>query len=628
MASPAPQAQQQQPPASASPRSATSDHIAKASALLDSVVDSIQSPRADVGPVQGPLQITTSVPTNVASTDPSPTARHRALADALFGTQDRDATSSLPQPEPLSPKAVTPSEKKAPEMTRQRSQSRSESPSTRSLGTPKPSPSMPNVASPFSPVSPSASSSAHGHGQIDPHLLALDVQRRAEAATLALRKTPSNHKMTEAFGSTRRRISPNQISSPKLMSASTSVDTIPLRPATSPSNTQPAPISSSKFGSRLRKLTGTLRSKQPVVTGEEVTPFPIDVKTPPSTQTLTYNPSQLASRGEPVTASAIEPRKFETQTPVVPSPPASAGPGLKGFMSRFRKQRQAEPAPVQERRAHPSSATTSLSPSSPSSSNASSPPVSYVQSAPATKAVFSRSSRPVTPQPQNFSPEPPIPEDSVAPTDSLPQNDALRQLFDAASNLGLDQAALTDLIARSPSTSSRSTAWTKVVRSNSVADTRKSRRNSPHSPVPTDGRPSTDATAPRPSTEIRQLNIRKNTDASTRARQDPKDATASMVVRRTIILPSDPRASTVDWNTLLRKQSTSRKRRSAGAGSIQSKGSVQDRVPTPPPNRSTLKRFSNDSSPPVPHLPQSFSVPLDVSSAGQVEKSSSAYDSL
>ncbi|THH32978.1 hypothetical protein EUX98_g1207 [Antrodiella citrinella] len=149
-----------------------------------------------------------------------------------------------------------------------------------------------------------------------------------------------------------------------------------------------------------------------------------------------------------------------------------------------------------------------------------------------------------------------------------------------------------------------------------------------------DGRPSVDttATATRPSTEIRQLNIRKNTDTSARVPPPPeprpqaKDAAARMVIRRTIILP-DPKASNVDWAALARKQSTSRRRRSAGAGSTQSKGSVQDRVPTPPPNRATLKRFSNDSSPPMPHI-QSFSSQLDASTSSQMEKSNSAYDSL
>ena len=409
------------------------------------------------------------------------------------------------------------------------------------------------------------------------------------------------------------------------MSASTSVDTIPVISTVSPS--QPAQNSSSKFGSRFRKLTGTLRSKQPLPSGEEITPFPLEPKTPPSTQTLTYNPSQLV-RGEPAIASAIEPRRFET-SPVVPSPPASAGPGLKGFMSRFRKSRPADPVPAhqhQERRAPLPSGTASLSPSSPNnSSTSSSPLVQHVQSAPATKSVFSsnRSSRPMTPQAHSFSPEPAIPEDSVAPESTEQETDALRQLFDAASNLGLDQDALTQLIARSPSTSSRATTLAKVIRSSST----KSRPKSPHSPVPTDGRPSIDATLPRPSAEIKQLNIRKNGESTTRSRQEQRDATASVIVRRTIILPSDPRVSAVEWNNLMRKQSSSRKRRSAGAGSTQSKGSVQDRVPTPPPNRSALKRFSNDSSPPLPHLANSFAQ-LDVGSSGQVEKSSSAYDSL
>ncbi|KAH8108167.1 hypothetical protein BXZ70DRAFT_1015801, partial [Cristinia sonorae] len=610
---PAPQTQQS---TSTSHRAANSDHIAKASALLDSVVDSIQGPRPDNAAAQAPaLHVTTQVAQQ--TTDPSPTARHRALADALFGVQREAATTPSP-PEPSSTPTPAPEKKSAVETTRQRSQSRSESPINRPLGTPKPSPSMPNVASPYPPVqAPSVPSSAHGHTQIDRSMLALEVQRRAEEATRALRKSPSNQRLADGTGSTRRRISPNQISSPTLMSASTSVDTIPLRTVVSPSQTQTGSTSSTKFGSRFRKLTGTLRSKPNAMNGEEITPFSQESRTPNSSQTLTFSPSHLSPRGEPTIASATEPRRFESNTPIISSPPASAGPGLKGFMSRFRKQRTADPTPPSERRPQPQSATGSLSPPSPNFATQS-------HSAPATKSSFGRSSRPLTPQSQSFSPEPTIPEDTV-----VQQNDALKQLFDAANNLGLDQAALTDLIARSPSTSSRSTAWTKVMRSNSVADTLKSRRNSPRTPAPapTESRPSVDATSSaRPSTEIRQLNIRKNTADTLMppTRQDGRDTPASVVIRRTIILPSDPRLSSVDWNTLARKQSSSRRRRSAGAGSVQSKGSVQDRVPTPPPNRSALKRFSNDSSPPMPQPPH-FSAQYE---SGQVEKSSSAYDSL
>ncbi|KAJ7682928.1 hypothetical protein B0H17DRAFT_52396 [Mycena rosella] len=58
-----------------------------------------------------------------------------------------------------------------------------------------------------------------------------EVQRKAEAAMVALQKQPSGSNLVlapkaSAWG--RRRISPSQISTPQLVSASTSIDTIPF----------------------------------------------------------------------------------------------------------------------------------------------------------------------------------------------------------------------------------------------------------------------------------------------------------------------------------------------------------------------------------------------------------------
>jgi len=51
-------------------------------------------------------------------------------------------------------------------------------------------------------------------------------------------------------------------------------------------------------------------------------------------------------------------------------------------------------------------------------------------------------------------------------------------------------------------------------------------------------------------------------------------------------------------------------------------------VPTPPLHKTGGQRFSADGSPPVPQLPPSFSQADTLAIPGQVEKSSSTYDSL
>lgn len=485
---------------------------------------------------------------------------------------------------------------------------------------------------------------------MEPSLLELEVQRRVEAATAALRKSPSVPKLDG--GSSRRKISPNQISSPKLVSSSTSVDTIPL-PAKSPSQPQTGAAPSTKLGSRFKRLKGTLRAKTPIPGNEELHPNSADVRTPNSAQTATYNPDLFAMKDQPGTMSAAESTRFKIPSPPMASPPASAGPGLKGFMSRFRKHRpgEAQTPLAAERPGTASRTPTTATPTTTSSVSTGSRvdlPLSrsstdsQTRSAPAAQAQFA-ALRPLSPQsPLSQSFADAIPEDSVAPTISpfaQPDEGALRQLYDAAANLGLDQNALQALVARSPSTTSRTTTWSKLTRNNSVAasqktqlaDTRDSRP--PQSPFLAEGRTSMDAISPRPSTEIRQLTIRKHAEPSSASRALPQANTDPLrkVVRRTIIVPSDSHTSAVDFASLIRKQTTSQRRRSAGAGSITSNRSLQDRAPTPPPPRasSSGRRFSTDRSPPVPQLPQALSAHASaILAPAPVEKSGSTYDSL
>jgi serine/arginine repetitive matrix protein 2 len=638
--------------------------------LLDSVIDSIQSPtKVSPGPVLAPKQDTAppgSPRTRTTSEISSPTRRNRNLADALFGPEDQ----GVPQP-PAQLPTVAPLNM-SPSLSAER-------------------PVHDNLSTPHLPRSPlpSATSGRLPMGLMsspnltttDQNELTLEVQRKADAATIALRSNPSNSKMPDTGTVPRKKINRDQISSPKLVSASTSVDTIPLPSASPILNSS----SSSKFGQRIKKLRGTLRSKANATpTGEEVTPFPLDVK---SSTTQSTSSHQSASRAHTIsahggTASATDLGRFKVQ---VPTPPATSGPGLKGFIARFRKNKNPDgmldtlPRPGDV--PYSSASSTSFSPSPP---RGPSPQPQFPQSAPpASKTSFRGTRRsPSTrsadhtqqrSQPLSRSMSVPrttveSPEDDESPHNSTQKDDAaLRQLFDAASNLGLDQAALTSLVARSTSTSSRSTGWRTHT---SLAPSQKSRpsdilednRESVGATSVSDGRPSLEGFSARiAGPVIRKLSIKKHTDPSRRAQKEREDvalenlassppsqqeqprqptireektptSSRNTIIRRTIIMPSETKGIPIDINALLRKnsQSTTRKRRSGSGASVHSNRSIQDRAPTPPPPKSpgsSGRRFSTDTtSPPVPHLPHSFSSNLEV--PPNTEKLSSTYDSL
>ena len=276
----------------------------------------------------------------------SPMRRNRALAEALFGAEELDASASAP-----------PQISIMPDMASDPDDDRPTQPTLspiKPLQTPKRSDSLRHPKQAMSPTSPSVATMPMSPGgllsplspttNMNPAELALEVQRRAEAATAALRKSPSIPKMTDGSGTLpRKRISPNKISAPTLVSASTSVDAIPLHPAT------PTPASqqgSSRIGSRFKKLRGTIRAKHPVPTGEEVTPYPLDLRSPQDMHHPAGSSPSLALRTDPIpivhSPGAGEPPRLKAPAPL-PSPPASATPGLKGFMARFRKQRAAVP---------------------------------------------------------------------------------------------------------------------------------------------------------------------------------------------------------------------------------------------------------------------------------------------
>lgn len=563
--------------------------IQKQNALLHAMVDSIQDHTVTSSPSSQVLDD----PSNAASNDASPNSRRtRDLAQVLFGSED-DPADGMPL-----------------------STSQSPTPKFDQGSAKEPAGLSPYWGDNTVHLSRSLSSPKLPQTQEERADLAREVQRKTEAAMLALKKHPSSSNLHEGLHTSggsvaRRRISPSQISTPTLVSASTSVDTIPLPTSATPVS-QPAP---SKIGSRFRKLRGTLRKTTTVATDDQV--LSPDPSTPPASQTIHYDPESLQVPGAPAVSSATETGRFKVP---VPSPPASAGPGLKGFMARFRSKPRTEsylpsdrPSPSQLI-SPPLSASNTLGmvPESPRKP----PPPPLVQQREHAPSPILSPPPPLSPlssyflqsMPQDDSPPPPPPEDETR---------ALRQLFDAASNLGLDQQKLNDLLlVRSGSTSSRSTDWATLMSTGKETPSQEDRQKTPRP-----RRTSTDRSNQSASSLPRAASTKRAADFARKPREGQN--ASNPVVRRTIIMPSD----ITDVNALARKASSRRRRVSAASLSNRS---IHDRVPTPPPPRSpTNRRFSTDESPPVPVLPRSFGSQGDTllasPTSGPVDKS---YDSL
>jgi serine/arginine repetitive matrix protein 2 len=592
--------------------------------------------------------------------------RNRDLAQALFGENSNGIPPAPTHPAPLPPQVSL------------RTAYHQPSPSTPTLLERSPTHVRSATEEPASAISPTSPPSPYPmqmtrntsilrspNALVNQTELAREVQRKTEAATASLKRGPSAKYYdtnASAISLSRKRITPHQISTPHLVSASTSMDTIPLRsPSVASSNIQPQ--KSAKLGQRIRRW-GTLRTKPTMPTGEEITPFPLDAQSAYSStaaQTARYTASNVSIPRPPASAGFAE--SSRPMAPL-PSPPATAGPGLKGFMSRFRKPRTTDMSPERERRSIEQDRRPRPPISNPISETSTSPLNEYVfprqrqpnqsQSAPADKPTFQSPASPRAIRPEllpsaSFTGQPNVdpPQHPGQPEATANDNLALKQLFDAASNLGLDQTALNDLLARSGSTSSRSTTgWTMLTRNDSSVVRPETRNESAmdraRSPTTSDTRAG--GFLERNEDTVVNNTIPRKRVPPLRARLEGEDgdAGANTIVRRTIIFPSELRTSTIDLNILMKKNSSSIRRHrptSGSAGSVASSSrSVHDRAPTPPPPRSpTGRRFSHDTSPPVPQLPASFSsqaenmLPLATprpTAAGPVEKSSSAYDSL
>lgn len=615
-------------------RPTSPDSASKANALLDSVVNSIQAPRTKTSSTPVELKTDTDVVASSAteSEPSSATRRKNALAQVLFGASDSERSLTTPSPppteEPTTGSAVPHAER--PPLIETSSSSRSLRETL--------SPSSPSVNDVFT-------SSSSATEPLDKRQeLVKEVRRRTEAAMADLNKIPSNPKVNDS--SQRKRIEVGQISGPKLVSASTSVDTIPVRSPSAASGqlsqAQNQSTNSSKLGTRFKKFRGSLRAK-PTLPGSDG--FALHSADPSSAND---DRSLAGTPDRPPPFSATEPARSKV---AIVAPPASAGatgPGLKSLVSRFLKPRSGD-APEPDRRkqlpsSSPSSATTSFSQQQSERHRETGVFRQTVRSAPPDNKSF----RPHTPvSPESASPVSPPPSATSMPS-SVPEasaagavdETALKQFIDAANNLGLDQDALTEFLARSPSIGSRLTAQSSKHMSTLPGDRSAQGKSDPPLSEPTpllaagsSARRNLGQSPQRPSGEvIAKAPIRRPLarNATTAA-----DSTNSTILRRTLIFPSEAKQSMSDSGTGLRKSSSTRRRRSASAASVHSNPSLHDRAPTPPPPKSPIsRRFSTDKSPPVPHIPGSFLTPTEAVNASQsasaipLEKSNSAYDSL
>ncbi|KAI9511318.1 hypothetical protein F5148DRAFT_1146881 [Russula earlei] len=562
-------------------RPMSQDSALKASALLDSVVDSIQAPRLKLGE----LKTDTDLANSNSSAEPEPssaTRRKNALARALFGPSDSDQSLTSPSPPPMddhdTSSSVLPAER--PLLIEISTSSRS-------------------LRETLSPSSPSVndgvgtSSSSVTEALDKRQNLAREVQRRAEAAMADLNRMPSNAKVSDF--SQRKRIEVGQISAPKLVSASTSVDTIPSIPRIRPG-----------LELRLKRFRGSLRAKPTPPASDEPTQPSLD-------QSSAHTDRSLATPDGPLPPSTTDHSRSKVVS--LPATAVSPGPGLKGFVSRFLKPRSGDISEPDRRKQLPSSSNSLATPS-----------VSqHVQSAPPRDKSF-RPHTPVSPDSAPpFNPPPsapivtaPVPDGSTAR--AVDQN-ALKQFMDAANNLGLDKDALTDFLARSPSVGSRLTGHSSK-RSTALSGdgSGRGRRDSPLTEPTLLSAPSPGSRrnlGPPPQRQSGEVIAKAPTRRPLGRNVVTPDSTNSTIVRRTLIFPSEAKQSNLDPGTGLRKSSSTRRRRSTSAASVQSNRSLHDRVPTPPPPKPLGRRFSAEQSPPMPHIPSSLLAQTEAINAPQ-----------
>ena len=469
--------------------------------------------------------------------------------------------------------------------------------------------------------------------------LVREVQKKADAAMIALNKTSSSSvNLPEGLSyssSIRRRVDRKDISMPKLVSTTHNLEALPL--------TKLNNNSTSKLSSRFRRLRGSLRVKNVASSGEEtITPASLGTASPnPAVSSNNSKPSESNAK-PPSTAGSEQSRfKIPLQSPV------TSGPGLKGFMARFRNKQRLSETPVQERPMAPPTlprpvttvpvsprsldTTTPAIPVSPSERNLNTAPRSPGQ----TRPMYSRfppASQAATQTPTPI-PPPKIQESQPPESPNTEQSRAaLQLLFSAANDLGLDQNALTDLLSRSGSVTSRNL----LNRSNSAVqsslmETAPSGVSKVSSTASDQTTTPTNSSYPPSQQELKvdgplipdDATLQKIRKSDTLRRPKDGQTENNPVVRITRIFANDA----PELASLMNRKSPNRRKRVSTA-SISSR-SVHDRVPTPPPPKAA-KRFSTDRMPPVPHLPNGLGQggPPVAASASITNHLQSTYDSL
>lgn len=583
------------------------------------------------------------------------TRRNRALARALFGEEDSkeaDSPANKPEHAKLIPEPAAIASTSSTDTTRIPSTpATSNTTSATSYVVSSPSPSISAQSSMSQAAETVYLQRNHSMTKVPQTPsqqadLVREVQKKAEAAMIALNKTSSSSvNLPEGLShssSIRRRVDPKDISMPKLVSTSNNLDALPL--------TKLNNNSTSKLTSRFRRLRGSLRVKHVASSGEETT-------TPSSLGTASPTQAVITTNAKPNEANAKTPSVGSEQSrfKIPLQSPVTSGPGLRGFMARFRnKQKQSETHVQEKPLISPTLSTPPLTavpvsprspdtitpsfPVSPSERSLASPPRSPGQPRPM-YSRFPPANLTVTQAPTSAA-QPPKPQ---SPTERHPPESptteqsraALQQLFNAANDLGLDQNVLTDLVSRSGSVSRK-----LLNRSNSVAQAASKPGSSPGNAEPVSyvsstgsdrtATPGNFVTSPGLEEKLHSRTVTPDESSMQKSRtvgptRPPKDGQTenNAVVRITRIYAND---ATEIAGLMNRKSSTRRKRASSASMSSRS---VHDRVPTPPPPKAA-KRFSADNMPPVPLLPNSLGQggPPVAPSASITNRLQSTYDSL
>lgn len=625
VSSPAPQAVQSAVSSSSDPMIisplTSEQYNQKASALLDSVVSDIQAKH----PLPPPLDTSTATVQRTPSSEPSPgTKRNHSLADVLFGSHDTDLQLDESEPALDSPVIDTLIESNQnpvvdDTLVSMQTDLQTESQNATALATPSSANSAQsplelsqNVPSAHVPMSPKNKNEAE---------FLREFQAKIAQADATIKNTSRTNLPGEGLSHSpsvsRKRINTSKISSPQLLSHSNpaSLETIQTIPSRSPTLSTSNPGNFS-IGSRFKKFRGTLRAKNTLPFKNELpspssaapsSPTPPSVKTPSSSWTANDDHTKFGTPEAPVLANMTETGRFKAS---FPSSPALGGPGLKNFISRFRgKQRTAESSPALSKQlsSRLPAQPPPLIPRHQDTMNARTP----IATEPGLIPSLKLENAPVSSlAPVELSSS----AHTASPSTGSRQSVMIQQLFDAASNLGLDQNALSDLLMHSGSITSRSTRLAKANTPKSRSVSRQGHRNEVPAaleqsnsgdtsqltiqpPDPTGSRPS----QPTPDSGSTRSLIFRPLEQARRARENRGDRAASTVVRRTIVLPDSVKGIKTDAQSLHRANSGKRRR-----GSMNS-GSLKDRAPTPPPPRSPVCQiFSNDGSPPVPMLPHSL----------------------